>query len=73
MLLPLTEFTDYSETVFSIDNYWVFSLQVYTISSYTSKVDFPEVWDAICAFLGWMRGVMCKQSVARMVLIKVWL
>ena len=52
MLLPLTEFTDYSETVFSIDNHWVFSLQVYFILSYTSKVDFPEVWDAICAFLG---------------------
>ena len=25
MWLPLTEFTDHSETVFSIDNHWVFS------------------------------------------------
>ena len=44
MWLPLNEFTDYSEMVFSIDNHWVFS---WWLLSYKGNVS--EVWEAMFA------------------------
>ena len=43
----LTAFTGYSETVFIIDDYWMFSYKTGLWLSYKSKVDFSEVWGAI--------------------------
>ena len=41
MLLSLIEFTDYSETVFSINSHWVFSFK--------SSLYYHKVWEAIFA------------------------
>ena len=40
MWVPLTNFTDYRETVFSIENQWVFSFM--SSFSHKSKVDFSK-------------------------------
>ena len=59
MWLSLTEFTDYSETVFSNDNHWVFPYKA-SLYYHTRSVVFFSVRSFICALFFKRRGALCR-------------